>query len=46
MRAAKFPEGSVVPQEGLDQPTWIVRREVLVDVARELQARTRPRSST
>ena len=34
---AKFPEGSVRPQEGLDQPTWIVRRDVLSDVARELK---------
>jgi NADH-quinone oxidoreductase subunit C/D len=34
---AKFPGGAIVPQEGLDQPTWIVRREVLMDLARELR---------
>ena len=34
----KFPQGSVEPQEGLDQPTWIVRREVLADLCRELKA--------
>ncbi len=34
---SKFPEGSVIPQDGLDQPTWIVRREVLADLARELR---------
>ena len=34
---AKFPEGSITPQEGLDQATWIVRREVLADLARELR---------
>ncbi|HWN41681.1 MAG TPA: NADH-quinone oxidoreductase subunit C, partial [Thermoanaerobaculia bacterium] len=34
---SKFPEGSVEPQEGLDQPTWIVRRDVLVDLCRELK---------
>ncbi len=33
----KFPEGSVIPQDGLDQPTWIVRREVLADLARDLR---------
>ena len=37
----KFPEGSVVPQEGPshpeDQPTWIVRRDVLSAVCRELK---------
>lgn len=27
----------VTPQEGLDQPTWIVRREVLADLARDLR---------
>lgn len=31
-----FPPGSVTPQEGLDQPTWIVRREVLQEVAKAL----------
>ena len=35
--AAKFPAGSITPQEGLDQPTWIVRREILLDLARELR---------
>ncbi|HVG09330.1 MAG TPA: NADH dehydrogenase (quinone) subunit D [Thermoanaerobaculia bacterium] len=34
---AKFPAGSVEPQNGLDQPTWIVRRDVLVDLCRELK---------
>jgi NADH-quinone oxidoreductase subunit C/D len=34
---AKFPAGSIEPQEGLDQPTWIVRRDVLADLARELK---------
>jgi NADH-quinone oxidoreductase subunit C/D len=34
---AKFPAGSITPQEGLDLPTWIVRREVLLDLARELR---------
>ena len=34
---AKFPEGSIEPQDGLDMPTWIVRRDVLADVARELK---------
>jgi len=33
---AKFP--GVEVQEGLDQPTWIVRREVLADLCRELKA--------
>ena len=39
--AAALPEGSVVPQEGpgapTDQPTWIVRREVLRDLCRSLR---------
>ncbi len=34
---ARFPEGSITPQEGLDQPTWIVRRDILFDLARELR---------
>jgi len=38
---SKFPAGSVVPQEGPgapdDQPTWVVRRDVLVDLCRELR---------
>ena len=33
----RFPAGSVVPEEGLDQPTWIVNRDVLVDVCRTLR---------
>ncbi len=37
----KFPAGSVVPQVGPgapeDQPTWVVQREVLVDLCRELR---------
>jgi NADH-quinone oxidoreductase subunit C/D len=34
---ARYPEGSITLQEGLDQPTWIVRRDVLADLARELR---------
>ncbi|MBZ0089176.1 MAG: NADH-quinone oxidoreductase subunit D [Thermoanaerobaculia bacterium] len=38
---SKFPAGSVVPLEGPgapdDQPTWVVRREVLLDLCRELR---------
>lgn len=34
---AQFPEGSILPQDGLDQPTWIVSRDVLARVARELR---------
>ena len=33
----RFPAGSVEPQDGLDQPTWIVRRDVLAEVCRELK---------
>jgi NADH-quinone oxidoreductase subunit C/D len=37
---ARFPAGSVVPQTGpgapIDQETWVVRRDVLVDLCREL----------
>ena len=33
----RYPEGSIQPQEGLDQPTWVVRREVLADLARDLR---------
>ena len=36
----RFPAGSITPvpaSPGLDQPTWIVRREVLADLARELR---------
>lgn len=38
----KYPSGSIVPQEGgerstVDQPTWIVKREVLAELARELK---------
>jgi NADH-quinone oxidoreductase subunit C/D len=33
----RYPEGSIAPQEGLDQPTWIVRREILQDLARDLR---------
>jgi NADH-quinone oxidoreductase subunit C/D len=36
--AAKLPAGSITPQEGLDQTTWIVRRDVLLDLARELKS--------
>ncbi|HET9226642.1 MAG TPA: NADH-quinone oxidoreductase subunit C, partial [Thermoanaerobaculia bacterium] len=34
---ARLPEGSIEWQDGLDQPTWIVRREVLEQVCRELK---------
>jgi NADH-quinone oxidoreductase subunit C/D len=34
---AKFPAGSILPQDGLDQPTWIVSRDVLASVAHELK---------
>ena len=34
---ARFPAGSILPQDGLDQPTWIVSRDVLAAVARELK---------
>ncbi len=38
---ARFPEGSVVRQEGpgapQDQETWVVRRDVLLDLCRALQ---------
>ncbi len=33
----QYPEGSIQPQEGLDQPTWVVRREVLKGLARDLR---------
>ncbi len=32
-----LPEGSVEVVEGLDQPTWIVRRDALAQVARQLR---------
>jgi NADH-quinone oxidoreductase subunit C/D len=39
---ARFPAGSVVPEEGpgapRDQETWIVRRDVLLDLCRELRS--------
>jgi NADH-quinone oxidoreductase subunit C/D len=34
---ARLPEGSVERQDGLDQPTWIVRCDVLAAVCRELK---------
>jgi len=37
---SKFPAGSITPvpaDAGLDQPTWIVEREVLAELARELR---------
>jgi NADH-quinone oxidoreductase subunit C/D len=37
---AKFPAGSITPVAsfaGLDQPTWVVRRDVLAELARELR---------
>ena len=35
----KYPAGSVEPVDaaGLDQPTWVVRREVLAELARDLR---------
>jgi NADH-quinone oxidoreductase subunit C/D len=33
----KYPAGSVVPEEGLDQPTWRVSRDVLVELAHDLR---------
>jgi NADH-quinone oxidoreductase subunit C/D len=33
----RYPPGSIRPQEGLDQPTWVVKREVLADLARDLR---------
>ena len=35
---AKFPAGSVLPQDGLDQPVWIVSRDVFHEVCRELKS--------
>jgi len=32
----KYPAGSILPQEGMDQPTWVVSRDVLADLARDL----------
>ncbi len=32
----KYPAGSIAVQEGMDQETWVVRREVLAEVARDL----------
>jgi NADH-quinone oxidoreductase subunit C/D len=37
MATGKFPAGSITPQEGADQTTWIVRRDILLDLARELK---------
>jgi NADH-quinone oxidoreductase subunit C/D len=43
---SRLPEGSVVPQSGpgapADQPTWIVKREALVELCRDL--RTNPKT--
>jgi len=33
----RFPAGAVVAEEGLDQPTWVVKREVLADLALALR---------
>ena len=33
----RYPQGSIRPQEGLDQPTWVVDRAVLADLARDLR---------
>jgi NADH-quinone oxidoreductase subunit C/D len=34
---ARMPAGSILTAEGLDQPTWIVSRDVLAALARELR---------
>lgn len=33
----KYPQGSITPQAGLDQPTWVVAREILPELARDLR---------
>ncbi|HEX4951957.1 MAG TPA: NADH dehydrogenase (quinone) subunit D [Thermoanaerobaculia bacterium] len=33
----KYPAGSITPVEGLDQPTWVVKREILAELARDLR---------
>ncbi len=33
----KYPPGAITSQEGLDQPTWVVRRDVLKRLALELR---------
>ena len=33
----RYPEGSIRPEAGSDQPTWVVKREVLADLARDLR---------
>ena len=33
----RYPRDSIRLQEGLDQPTWVVRREILADLARDLR---------
>jgi NADH-quinone oxidoreductase subunit C/D len=33
----KYPAGSILPQEGMDQPTWVVSRDVLADLAWDLR---------
>ena len=33
----RYPQDSILPQEGLDQPTWVVKREILADLARDLR---------
>jgi len=33
----KYPAGSILPQEGMDQETWVVSRDVLADLARDLR---------
>ncbi len=33
----RYPEGTIQSQEGLDQPTWVVRREVLRELAQDLR---------
>ncbi|HEX9671041.1 MAG TPA: NADH dehydrogenase (quinone) subunit D [Thermoanaerobaculia bacterium] len=35
--AGRFPEGAVAPEAGSDLPTWVVRREVLPELARALR---------
>jgi NADH-quinone oxidoreductase subunit C/D len=33
----RFPEGAILPEGGRDQPTWVVRRDILSDLSRALK---------
>ena len=35
----KYPAGSILVQEGADQETWVVSRDVLADLARDLRTK-------